>query len=54
MEENKLIQLIIEKRTSMHQIYKQSNRNLLDKKVLKISQEIDCLVNEIMKQRLSV
>ncbi|GED12783.1 hypothetical protein AM501_19670 [Aneurinibacillus migulanus] len=53
MEERKLIQLITEKRRSMHSLYIQANKNLRDEKVLAASKEVDRLINAIMKQRMA-
>lgn len=53
MEERKLIQLITEKRRSMHSLYIQANKNLRDEKVLAASKEVDGLINAIMKQRMA-
>jgi hypothetical protein len=53
MEENMLIQLIKEKRSSMHTLYIQANKNLRDEKVLAASEEVDDLINAIMRQRIS-
>ncbi|ERI08346.1 Spo0E like sporulation regulatory protein [Aneurinibacillus aneurinilyticus ATCC 12856] len=53
VEERKLIQLITEKRRSMHSLYIQANKNLRDEKVLAASKEVDRLINTIMKQRMA-
>jgi len=53
VEETRLIQLITEKRRSMHSLYIQANKNLRDEKVLAASKEVDHLINTIMKQRMS-
>ncbi|CEH30029.1 Spo0E like sporulation regulatory protein [Aneurinibacillus migulanus] len=53
VEERKLIQLITEKRRSMHSLYIQANKNLRDEKVLAASKEVDRLINAIMKQRMA-
>ncbi|MBN6188615.1 aspartyl-phosphate phosphatase Spo0E family protein [Aneurinibacillus sp. BA2021] len=53
MEETRLIQLIREKRHSMHTLYIQANKNLRDEKVLAASKEIDRLINVVMKHRMS-
>jgi hypothetical protein len=54
VEEKRLIQLISEKRHSMHTLYVQANKNLRDEKVLAASKEVDYLVNAVMKQRMAM
>ena len=52
MEESKLIQLIKEKQIIMHTTYLHAGKNLRDEKVLAASEEIDHLINAIMRKQI--
>ncbi|BAU28881.1 Spo0E like sporulation regulatory protein [Aneurinibacillus soli] len=52
MEEKRLIQLIKEKQGVMHTTYLHAGKNLRDEKVLAASEEIDHLINAIMRRQI--